>query len=469
VPPEDLEKVLTSSPRLAFQINPALPEVRREGNLSGVRGVEQAVWGKPYNGELGPLPRKTAAAPPKEAPPHTKVVDPSVSMGGSGTYRTLGQAVTDAKPGDVILIRHNGLLRVEPVRLEKAAIDLTIKPVAGFHPILKLDETAEYEPALFRLHDGQLRLEQLELLLKPGRREFRNQAVVVVAGVGQCSLKNCVVTLDDGGVEGVPLDVLALADPKDVMKMDRPQDGRKAPELSLDGCFVRGTGDLLEVRASQPFSFSAHNSLVVLNGSFVRVEGKSDEPAMVLPGAQVTLNRLTAYLTDSLIFLRAGKNEETKNIKGLVATQITQASKCLFAAPREGKALVHLDGLDDLTDEQQLKKLFGWAGENNVYSNFVTMLDHQPRGDGMALGRFDGKKWREVFDETDPHFARLKFQAPLERLTRALPTQFKLKAESAYTAVGVDLDQLIDHLPRHFLTREPEPAEDKAEGPSDNQ
>src|SRR5262249_43793799 len=197
------------------------------------------VWGQSHNASLVALAKKLPIAPPKESPPRaTKIVDPSVDMGSSGTYRTLGQAIADARPGDLILIRHTGVMRVEPVRLEKAAIDLTIKPVDGFHPILKLDETVEYEPALFRLHDGQLRLEQLELLLKPGRRGFRNQAVIVVAGVGQCSLKNCVVTLDDGGVEGVPLDVLALADPKDVMKMDRPQDARKMPELSLDGCFV---------------------------------------------------------------------------------------------------------------------------------------------------------------------------------------------------------------------------------------
>jgi hypothetical protein len=254
------------------------------------------------------------------------------------------------------------------------------------------------------------------------------------------------------------------------MKMDRPQDARKTPELSLDGCFVRGAGELLDVRASQPFTFDARNSLVVLNGSFMSIEGKSDEPAMVLPGAQVTLSRLTAYLTDSLILLRAGKNEETKNIKGLVATQITQASRCLFAAPREGKALVHLDGLDDLNDEQQLKRLFSWVGDNNVYSNFVTMLDHQPRGESMALARFDSKKWREVFDqqETEPHFARLKFQAPPERLTRALPAQFKLRAESPYTAVGVDLERLQEQLPRHFLTREQEAPEESAEGLSES-
>src|SRR5205085_8434761 len=105
------------------------------------------------------------------------------------------------------------------VRLEQAAIDLTIKPFQGFHPILKLDETPEPDASLFRIHDGQLKLEQLEMILKPGRSGFKSQVVASVTGVGQCTLKNCVVTLEGDGSEGVALAVLALTDPKDVMRM----------------------------------------------------------------------------------------------------------------------------------------------------------------------------------------------------------------------------------------------------------
>src|SRR5262249_22849860 len=90
LPPEELEHVLASNPRLAFQINPTLPDVRQESNPFEVRGVERAVWGKSHNGDLVALAKKLPIAPPKEAPPRaTKIVDPSVDMGSSGTYRTL--------------------------------------------------------------------------------------------------------------------------------------------------------------------------------------------------------------------------------------------------------------------------------------------------------------------------------------------------------------------------------------------
>src|SRR5206468_262301 len=119
-----------------------------------------------------------------------RIVDPSLPAPKENLYRTLRQALEDTKPGDVILIRHQGLLPVEPVRLERGGIDVSIKPHPGYHPILSMGQTTEQDAALFRVYDGQLRLESLEFQLAPGSSPFKAQTVVAVMGDGQCTLKD---------------------------------------------------------------------------------------------------------------------------------------------------------------------------------------------------------------------------------------------------------------------------------------
>src|SRR5205814_2957204 len=109
-----------------------------------------------------------------------RIVDPSLPAPKENIYRTLRQALEDTKPGDVVLIRHTGLLPVEPVRLERAGIDVSIKPHPGNHPILSIGQTTEQDAAMFRVYDGQLKLESLEFQLAPGSSPFKTQTVVAV-------------------------------------------------------------------------------------------------------------------------------------------------------------------------------------------------------------------------------------------------------------------------------------------------
>jgi hypothetical protein len=308
--------------RRAFQVQEGLRELRQRDETK-LLGVQACVWGDTHEGKPPPLGERRPADPVARK---ERIVDPSVSEIKGGVYPTLGQAIADARSGDVILIKHQGLLPVEPVRLERAGIELTIKPQPGYHPILTLGPTRELEAALFRLHDGQLRLEQLEFQLRPGQAGFRAQTLVTIVGTGQCTFKECAATLD--GTDGVTLSVVTLADPNTAMRSE-PRASRPTPDVRFQDCFVRGQGDLVAVRASRPFRLDVENALVVLTGSLLSVDGNSDDTP-VPAAAQLTLNRLTTYLTDHLVVLRASRTG-----KGLVFTQAT-ASDCLFA-PAGGK------------------------------------------------------------------------------------------------------------------------------------
>src|SRR5262249_24101492 len=160
--------------------------------------------------------------------------------------------------------------------------------------------------------------------------------------------KDCVLTLEE--TREVQLAAATVADPSGVMRLGAPPASRPGPRLRFEGCFVRGAGDLVSVKPSPAFDLRVEESLLALDGSLLVVAGCPRGPPAGTVG-QVSLRRLTAYLTDHLVWLRATK-EEGKAGRGLALTQLGSVEDCLFAAAG-GKALVHLEGVDS---DDQMKR-----------------------------------------------------------------------------------------------------------------
>jgi serine/threonine protein kinase len=435
--PKPLQALRQERPELAFRLNTSLPELRQPDHPTRLIGVEHCVWKETYKERLTPLEQKS---PPEQvARRQERIVDPSLTAPKEKSYRTLRQALEDTRPGDVILIKHQGLLPVEPVRLEKADVDVTIKPHPGYHPILSIGQTTEQDAAMFRIYDGQLKLESLEFQLAPGSAPFKAQTVVAVMGDGQCTVKDCVATLDGG--KDVPLALVTLVDTAGIMKMEPQTSGQQDPRMAIEGCFVRGTGNLVVVRASRPLELRVEKSLAALDGSFLVIDGNPKEPR---GRAQVSLEQVTTYLTEHLVWLRASQ-EEGKSMKGLVPTQFTSVTNGLFLSAA-GKSLVHLDGVDT---EEQMKRLFRWDdGKHNIYGNFApALLDQQPStGEGLAMPPvpYGKAQWENFTQEQDARFERRlnalpSADAPLAKL---LAADFKPRPEANVQGYGAELDVL---------------------------
>ena len=437
---QPLQALRNENPQMAFRLNTSLPELRQPNHPTQLIGVEHCVWGPSYTEKLLPLEPKSPPEP--VARREERIVDPSLTAPEKNTYRTLRQALDDTRPGEVVLIKYQGILPVEPVRLEKAAVDVTIKPYPGYHPILSIASTPEQDAAMFRIYDGQVKLESLDFLLAPGSSPFKAKTVVAVMGDGQCSLKDCLVTML--GAKDVGLTLVTLADPAGVMKMDPQAAPQQDPKVTLESCFARGTGNLVTVRASRPFELHIEKSLAVLDGSLLSIDGSSKEAVPRRP-AQITLEQVTTYLTDHLVWLR-GSSEEGRSMKGLVQTQFKLVTNCLFVSA-SGKSLIHLDGVDT---EEQMKRLINWVqGSHNLYSNFTSsLLDQQPSGgsDGMMPPPPYGKtQWEGFTEESDARFERLRLSSSLTAdasLAKALPADFKTRSEANPQGYGVDLDSL---------------------------
>jgi hypothetical protein len=425
---------LESNPQAAFQLKKDLPELRRPDQKSRPLGVEACYWGPVYAGPLPNLEARPTDAIAKLPPQGERWVDPSGKVTGTRIHKKLESALSEAEAGDVIVIKHNGPLQIEPCKLtDKRGIKL--KPWADFQPILVLGKSADKDAALFHLHKSQLEFEQLEFVLH-AEENRRSLSVVNLGDQSSCLFKQCVITLDGGVNPGADLDVVTLLDPREMM-MPAADTGPR-PEMHFVGCFVRGKGDLVSVRASRAFDLDVDKSLVCLAGSLLVCKATSAEGMPLDARAGIKLTRSTTYLTEPLIV----ESSATKSGRGL-AFVLVDSNNCLYAAA-SSKPLVRLDGPEG---EMQMKKLLAWTGSMNAYAGFDKMLDAP--GDGATATVYYADDWKRFTESgTDTRFVGALFlpDAGAERVfAKMLPQDFRLKSDvSVYGAV-------IDQLPRPSL------------------
>jgi hypothetical protein len=423
----------------AFRLAEKSPDLRPAGQPEQIVGLMDSPWGRLYDS----LPRLDAGIAAGVARKE-KVVDPKRET-GNGSYRSLAAALLDVKSDDVIAIRHTGELPVSPIELAKSGLKVTIKADAGHRPILTIDgEARNRDPALFRVHDGQLTFEGLEFRLQPRADGFDSQSVVTLFEDGVVHFNRCAVTLSGRGGT-TPLAVVTLAELGVAPPLPAPREGA-GPKVGFEGCFVRGDGDLVWARASRPFELRAEGTLAALTGSLLNVEQTREDAPAAAAGQRVpvTLHRVTAYLGAHLIRLRCA------DLKALVPVAVDQAKACLFVSA-EGKSLVHFDG-PKATDDKVRDKLV-WRGEQNQYSNYFNyMLDQQPRGEEMPrMDPVTPNKWKEYTrggggGDDESKFVRVTFAGPLwpdsPNVAPAAVTRDRFRVEGGSLEAGAAVEQL---------------------------
>jgi hypothetical protein len=390
---------LAEAPKEAFAVNLRLARLRAAGppSMAGsktVLGALHNVWGPSY----------PAADTPTDEPlmVRTRIVNPAAPRADSerGIYPSLAHAVLDAKPGDTILIQKNGPLEVEPLRLEKTDMRLTIRAFPRYRPVLTLAPGTETDAAIFRLLDGDLRLEGLEFALRPGRSEYRSQSVVAVGGGGTCTFHECVVTLEE--IEGVTLACVSIPDSLASPSMT----GAKAtPRIRFEACFVRGRGDLIASRSGRRLELEIDGTLAALDGSLFVGNGSPRESG---GPSQLRLRRSTAVLTEYVLDLRPAREEDARHAAGPPSVAVSCEETLLAAA--NGRPLVRVDGADS---EEQVKQLLAWTARQTIYGNTGPALVDvvPPAPDRMPpLMPFDAEKWLAFTRAADAtSFARVKF------------------------------------------------------------
>ncbi len=391
-----------------------------------------------------------APTAPPETKPAVKPAEPrELIVDGQENFKTLASAFGAAESEDhfQIVLRLNGPVPLLPLEIGDKKV--RIRADKDFHPVLMLNPRhvpgADGEAALFKVHDGELVLEQIEVQLDPLRQPVRFQSVVQVTGPGGCRLERCAITLN-GVVDGPRLGLVVVTDPTGTMMATPNKPARPGlPAIRLSDCFVRGQGDLLSLRASRPFELEARNSLVVLGGALLVSEGNRRDAGFTAP-ASVSLDHVTACVTQNLALLRSSPTNPAH-----VPLNFTSVSQCVFAS-LEGRPFLYLDGP---TSEDDLRRWLTWRGQKNVYNTTGSMLVWQPLEMSMGMERMpqrcDADRWQRLWggDDDQPLFNRVKFTGfPTDRtLVQVVPADFHLEAtgetgNAELATRGADPDRL---------------------------
>ncbi len=303
--------------------------------------------------------------------PHVRVVDPAADADAElprNVYRTVEAAVAAAKTDDVVQVRHDGPLEVAQATLDNPRLRLTVRPYPGSNPVLTAPrDAAAADACLFRLTQGQLTLDGLDIRLKarvgkPG--EARTLAVVAVAAGRECLLRNCTVTLEEreGGEYLAAVLLLDAADAK--------PGGTLAPAVHFEQTMVRGRGRVVHVAAARPFELAMRNSVVALACPAVSVEpsARAAAPGSAAGVARLLFDQVTAVLGAPLIEF-ASRPRPDRSAAG-PATWVpaeVKTSRCLFT-PLDDAPLVRLEP----AEVEGQPRLVRWESQRtDWYANFA--------------------------------------------------------------------------------------------------
>ena len=169
--PRPLASLAAGDERGAFAINLKLARLRLpRAPTTGTLGVMRNIWG-PSFARLEPIGSGDASAV------RSRIVDPAALEAdpAHGVYPSLAQALVDARPNEIILVKKNGRVTLEQSDLTKSDVRLTLRPFPGYRPLLVLNPAAENDAAMFRIHDGTIRFEGLQFVLSGGGTENRSR------------------------------------------------------------------------------------------------------------------------------------------------------------------------------------------------------------------------------------------------------------------------------------------------------
>jgi serine/threonine protein kinase len=392
------------NPLRAFKQNMRLPELRVAEDPT------RSMLGTQFLGpeRLYPSPFQSTDSEPRDAT--VKVWDPSLSETADdlppGVFATLAKALASVRSGDTLLIRHTGRLEVDPSEFTRKDTNLIIKPDAGHKPVLvPAPAVLKRAAGLFKLYGGRLVLDGLHFRLQADRAP----SIAVVPGGAHLEIRNAVISMEDGE----DLSAVTLTDPRGEMMMGGTKpEGWPVPKLTLENVFIRGKGRLLAVKGSRPFELSVKNALAALDDTMIDIEPSSADPSSAGSGI-VQLTRVTAYLSGSLLHVRASDRKSEMGPTGLTRTEIS-ATGCVFApAATAQEPFVRADRIDT---HEQAERLVSWRGRNNVYGydKKKIMLELRPTDiEVMPIKPIDGDRWLAMtFEEGDP-FASVFFEYKL--------------------------------------------------------
>jgi serine/threonine protein kinase len=435
----------------AFQLNPSLREVQvpREKHakhpMLGIRACLGTTMPR-----LPPLAVDPAPAVSEYRPAaNEKVVDADHVGNQPGYYDSIGTAVADAQPGDIITLKPSLThpdFSLKPTDLEN---DLTIRGFPGTFPTLALGKTNLSDASLFRLLDGKLQLENLNLVVEPSRDGFASQSLVSIVGGGSCAIRGCTITLKPRDrSKSIPLSVVSLLAGEDVKMMmtNEARPSMPPPSITLQDCLIRGEGDVVSLRGSRPVNVSVSRSLCFLGGSLLhQLQAATKEIPSPDFSISLKLRESVIFFAEPMIWVQAGRAMPRYQHP----LHVESVEKCLFVTLGD-RALIALE-TPEMTEKTVMQHV-EWKGHGNAFVHFdkAYVLEYTPADEAVLSFHLDDLAWREAFEQDGPSaFLLLAFKSlPPRPLVGATPEDAALRPDAV-----PELRPYLSQLPQFHLPK----------------
>lgn len=352
---------------------------------------------KSWLGRMNSPPAALVKVGPSPAPKN-KIVDADDEMGTPGVFPNVASALKAAKDGDVILVRNTESSRdvvVSPVELEPG-ISVLLKPDDDYQPRLVLNKKfRDKETSIFKVREGKLEIEGMEIVLDPGEDAEVTQSIVQI-GQGHCVFRRCVFTL-----RATKREQLCVASSIDLDRMMKSEMvSTPGARVDFHECFVRGKGDLVSLNGCRLLNVELKNSLVALDGSLLEIEAGNKTMPMT-QGVHWKMERSSIFTTDSLFALRAR-----------VGKMLTETNATVEGCVLASLALDPAMPVVTLDREFEIANFVKWKGEQNFYANFDRLRD-----------------WKDQYPEQRSDYSKLALprltEKNLHSLWEAVPDWFK--------------------------------------------
>lgn len=425
-----------------FAVQETHPDLRPDDNpTSRLVGVERCGPVDFLANKLPPIePKRIATANPMELPGGGKarIVDPERDDSSKGLYPTLEQAISASRPGDEILIRHQGPLRCKTVRLDDPSQNLVIRAHPGFRPILLLQNSHEENASLFRLDGAKLHLFELEFAVEPGQTGLKSLSLATLVRPGHLTLNRCSVTLDNGR-KGIPMALVTLLDTTGLMRMEEVET-LKLWKVELDQTIVRGNGNVVTNPFGRPLEIDARQSLFSMEGSVLAMDPTTPLPKNGESTEGITLkwNKNTSWLDGPFLRLQA--------LGGGLTIPVNATIRDSVVAMKPGTALIRMEGMGGEGPMAKLPDRFHWEDNNNTYANIDNnLMETSNPVTGQKLAGPTNDQWVVMTQSHTPKFIS-QLHPPMRiaatPLARWTPRDLLSSWKDLIGTAGADLDQL---------------------------
>jgi hypothetical protein len=285
------------------------------------------------------------------------------------SFSTLSAACAAAATGDVIELRYDGRLEEEP--LELANLELTIRAVAGFQPIVAF-RPSEIDPigyprSMFTLIGSRLVLADVVIELDMSRELPSDTWSLVEIGEGeQVTLNNCWLTIRNSADQraayhqDVTFFRLKAAPGTSVAIEEETLDAAETAVIRLDRCLVRGEAVFLRIGDLRPVKLALSDSFLITTEQLLVADGGERAP-LPLEAIEIELDQFRGVTDRGLCRLNHAEFAPYQ-----LPARVRSVNSAFLLNPTA--SLIEQAGV---TDMEQSAERVDWEGDDNVYLGFT--------------------------------------------------------------------------------------------------